>query len=72
METKRIFYVTSVAANAVQLTRHPNHGNLPDSDPGISMHQVDITTGNAAAASASATYWLTGCVLYEVTVKRLG
>lgn len=72
MDTKRIFYVTSVSGNIVQLTRHPNHGNLPDSDPGISMHQVDIVTGNASAASASSTYWLTGCQLYEVTVRKLG
>ena len=72
MEIKREMFIDSVATNQVQFRRHPNLGSRPDSDPGLGLHQVTLTTGNAAAANANTTFFLADCSLYEITIKKVG
>ena len=72
MRIERTFFVDSVSTNFVQLRRTPGLTSMPDADPGLALHQVNITTGVNAAASADTAFWQTGCIAYRVIVERLG
>jgi hypothetical protein len=73
MEIRRKFFADSVSTTAVQLRRLPGAGGepLPSSDPGSALHQVNITTGNDAAANADTAFWVANCTVYEVIIRRL-
>lgn len=72
MEFKRLMFIDSISTTSVQFRRAPNQGPLPDSNPGAALHQVNIVTGNAAAATADTTVFLVDCALWEVTLRKLG
>lgn len=72
MEFKRLMYVESISSSAVQFRRLANTGPIPDSNPGVALHQVNIVTGNAAAANADSTVFLVDCAAWEVTFRKLG
>jgi hypothetical protein len=71
MEIRRIMFATSVSSATVQLSRAPGLTPQPDSDPGTALHQVTITTGNNASATANTAYWQANCAKYEVIIRRL-
>ena len=41
-----------------------------DSDPGLVIHLTNLITGVATAANASTAFFQTGCVLYEMILRR--
>lgn len=75
MEIRRTMFVDSASSTAVQLRRHPFTSPLDDTCAGRALHQVNIVTGINSATTVEAgagAFWQTGCVLYDVIIRRRG
>ena len=69
METRRRMFIARITTSTVKLTR--DVGSTPGS-PGLELHNMTLRTGDAAVASADTSFYQTGCVMYELILRRLG
>ena len=70
-EIERIFFVDSISGNQVQLRRVPGLSFDPEAHPGQAMHQITVTTGASAVATADSGFWQGNCLRYKVTIQRM-
>ena len=71
METRRVMFANLVSGSTVELRRHAQFAAMPEAQPTVDLHQVNLVIGNNATATADATFFATGCIKYEVIIRRL-
>lgn len=71
MELRRTMFVDAISSTSVQLRRDPRVSASNEADPGLVIHQANLITGNATASNAATSFWQTGCVAYEMIIRRL-
>ena len=71
-DIRRIMYVDSVSSSSVQFRRHSQFDPIPSGDAGSAIHQMNLVTGIGSAATADTAFFQTGCMPYEIIIRRLG